>query len=161
MRISRQMAMAGSFAALFAGTASAAAPKLDPADSAAAFKAGGFSQVGKGWSLCPKGGKAEFDVADDMNGDGRPDALIVERNVGCLGGDSEVIAYRLVTKQEDGSWVALLTGTGDAVVRRRKGAWPDVLVGDPVDCRRVFVWKTDRYALDRGETDTGKTCILE
>ena len=65
-------------AAIAGGEAVAARAKLDPADTAAAYKAAGMTQNAKGWSVCPKGGRGgSVEIADDLNGDGQPDALIV------------------------------------------------------------------------------------
>lgn len=101
--------------ALTLGAATAhAAGQLGAADRAAAFKAAGFTQKGPQWRRCddPSAGYEPGTIAEarDLNGDGRPEAVITEGGSQCYG--STGAGYSLVSKQAGGGWKLMSQGTG-------------------------------------------------
>ncbi|MDF3933359.1 hypothetical protein [Pseudomonas citronellolis] len=139
-----------------------AAPTLSPADSAAAFKAAGYTLKGKDWrSDCDDGSPsytpASLDQVADLNGDGRPEALISEGGTACYGATGA--GYSLVSQQADGSWKLVTRGTGMVSFLGSKGVggWPDIEVGGPGFCFPVERWNGKEYAL-HGHQYEGKPC---
>ncbi len=149
--------------ALIAGSAAAAgAPaELSPADTSAAFKAAGFSLKGRQWRQCedpsPAYSPGEIAEVRDLNGDGRPEALITEGGTFCHGHAGA--GYTLVSKQPDGRWKKLAGGTGIASFLPTKGrdGWPDIEVGGPGFCFPVERWNGKAYVLHRHQYE-GKSC---
>ena len=150
-------------AAMFAcsATANGAPARLTPADEAAAFKAAGFTLKGKQWSNCddPTPTYSPGHVAEvrDLNGDGRPDAVITEGGTYCFGHTGA--GYAVVSKQANGSWKKVTGGTGIATFLPSKGrdGWPDIEVGGPGFCFPVERWNGKAYVLNRHEYE-GKPC---
>ena len=150
-------------AALFAcsATANSAPARLTPADEAAAFKAAGFTLKGKQWRNCddPTPTYSPGDVAEvrDLNGDGRPEAVITEGGTYCFGHTGA--AYTVVSKQANGNWKKVTGGTGIATFlpSKGKGGWPDIEVGGPGFCFPVIRWNGREYTLNRHEYE-GKAC---
>lgn len=135
---------------------------LSPADRAAAFKAAGFAQRGGEWRGCDDPGSASYqpgsiETARDLNGDGRPDAMIVESSTVCHGNTGA--GYHLVSKQADGSWRLITSGSGMVTVLPTRGAggWPDLEIGGPGFCFPVERWNGREYALLRRQYQ-GKPC---
>jgi len=88
---------------------------LPAAERAAAFSAGGFTLKDRMWRGCGDPGTPAYspgtlDMVRDLNGDGRPEALIVEESTYCLGATET--GYVLVSKQADGSWRRITGGPG-------------------------------------------------
>jgi hypothetical protein len=143
--------------------AGASPTKLSPADEAAAFKAAGFKQRGKQWrSDCDDPGTPSYtpgaiDRVIDLNGDGRPEALITEGGTHCYGNTGQ--GYFVVTRLADGGWKRVTSGTGIAEFLKTKGAdgWPDLVVGGPGFCFPVQRWDGREYKLQRWEYQ-GKAC---
>ncbi|PKO88068.1 MAG: hypothetical protein CVU18_08460 [Betaproteobacteria bacterium HGW-Betaproteobacteria-12] len=140
----------------------AAAPaSLAPADAAAAFKAAGFKLQGKRWRACddPTPTYEPGAIADvrDLNGDGRPEALITEGGSFCYGNTG--YGYSLVSKQADGRWQLITNGTGilSFLSTRGAGGWPDIEIGGPGFCFPVARWDGRKYALHRHQYN-GKPC---
>src|ERR1044071_2642299 len=86
-----------------------AAGTAPTADQSAIFKAAGFAQSGGVWKSgnCD-GAESEsyspgtIDRYEDLNGDGRPDAVVAEGGAICYGMTG--MHFWLVSKQADGSW---------------------------------------------------------
>ena len=142
------------------GDASAPA-KLQAADEAAAFKAAGFTKRGGTWRNCddptPTSAAGQIDQVTDLNGDGRPEVVIIEGGTYCYGHTSQ--AYWLVSRQADGSWKLMTHNTGIAEFLKTKGAdgWPDISVGGPGFCFPVERWNGRAYRQQRWEYE-GKAC---
>lgn len=154
--------LAAGTVALLYGTASvAAAGKLSAADEAAAFKAAGFKLKGKRWQACddPTPGYSAGVIEDvrDANGDGRPEAVIAEGGSFCYGHTG--YGYSLVSKQADGRWKLVSSGTGILQFLDAKGAggWPDIQIGGPGFCFPVLRWNGRAYVQHRNEYE-GKPC---
>jgi len=140
--------------ALLAPVAAASAPPqvaLSPADAAAAFRAGGFVRVGATWQACGDPGTAGYtpgaiEQVADLNGDGRPEAIITEGSTFCFG--STEVGYTIVSG-----------GPGIVTVLPSRGAdgWPDLEIGGPGFCFPVERWNGTAYALLRHQYE-GKAC---
>jgi hypothetical protein len=142
-------------------TANSAPTSLTPTDQAAAFKAAGFTLKGKQWRNCddPTPTYSPGDIAEvrDLNGDGRPEAVITEGGTYCFGHTGA--GYTVVSKQANGSWKKLTGGTGIATFLPSKGkdGWPDIEVGGPGFCFPVIRWNGSEYTLNRHQYE-GKAC---
>lgn len=137
----------------------ATAQELPPADQAAALKAAGFNGEP---SDCEEQDSASYtapalDVVQDLNGDGRPDALISEGSTACYGMAGQ--GYFLVSQQADGAWKLLASGPGIVTFLPSKGAngWPDIEVGGPGFCFPVLRFDGREYQ-PHGQQYEGKPC---
>lgn len=150
------------FVITLALAAAAATPKLTPADTAAAFRAAGFVRKAGQWRSCDDPGTAGYmpgsvELVQDMNGDGKPEAIITESSSFCFGAAEQ--GYVLVSKQANGSWKKITGGTGMVSVLKTKGAanWPDLSIGGPGFCFPVERWNGKAYALHRFQYE-GRPC---
>ena len=78
-----------------------AQPVLSPADETAAFRAAGFTRAAGQWRACEDPGTDSYspgaiDQVADLNGDGRPEAIISEGSSFCYGMQGS--GYALVSK---------------------------------------------------------------
>lgn len=141
----------------------ASAPALGDTDRRAAFAAAGMKRAGGKWrSDCGDPGTASYSAGDvetvrDLNGDGRPEAVLVEGSVYCYGMTGQ--GYWLVSKRADGTWRLLARGTGILRFLSTKGAggWPDMEVGGPGFCFPIHRFDGRAYRYDRMEYN-GKPC---
>lgn len=130
-------------------TALGAPEKLSPADQSAAFKAAGFKLKGKRWQVCddpsPSYTPGVIDDVRDLNGDGLPEAIISEGGTFCYGNTGA--GYSLVSKQANGGWKLITSGTGMLNILNTKGAgnWPDLEIGGPGFCFPVERWNGRQY----------------
>ena len=158
---------AGRIAMLFAlmltlVAAPAASPPLPVADQAKAFRAAGFTQKRGTWQACGDLGTASYgpgkiETLADLNGDGRPDAVIAEYSSYCFG--AAEAGFTVVSKQADGSWrrITVQTGVARFLPRRPGQTWPDLEVGGPGFCFPVLRWNWQAYAPNRFAYE-GKPC---
>jgi len=135
---------------------------LTPADQAAAFRAAGFKRIAGKWQACGDPGTASYepgriDTVRDINGDGRPDAVITEGGTYCFGNTGT--GYTVVSKQANGSWKQITGGPGIPTFLPRRAAtgWPDIEVGGPGFCFPVERWNGSAYVLNRHQYE-GKPC---
>ena len=147
------------FSAMPAFAVSPAKPGLSPVDRLAAFKAARAVRRGNMWLICadePNPSGAQIDDVRDLNGDGRPDAVITEGGTFCYG--SAEMGYAIVSKQANGSWRLIDGGSGipNFLPTKAKG-WPDMEIGGPGFCFPVHRWNGTGYALHRFQYE-GKTC---
>jgi len=156
--------LAGAFAIILgADVRAAAAPALSPADEAAAFEAAGFARKGAQWrGDCEDPGTASYappviETVRDLNGDGRPEAVIVEGSTFCHGMTGQ--GFQLVSQQADGTWKRMAgeTGVPRVLATRGTGGWPDLEVGGPGFCFPVKRWNGREYYPHRMEYE-GKPC---
>lgn len=149
--------------ALLPAAALAAPPaKLSPADEAAAFRAGGFVREGGQWKACGDPGTMTYspgavESVADLNGDGRPEAILTEGGTYCFGMTGQ--GYTIVSKQANGTWKLITGGTGLVDVLATKGVagWPDLQIGGPGFCFPVERWNGREYVLHRHQYE-GKPC---
>jgi hypothetical protein len=142
----------------------AAGASPPPAEQAAIFKAAGFAQHGKAWKSgnCD-GAESEsyapghIETYRDINGDGRPDAVVIESGAVCYGMTG--MHFWLLSKQANGSWRRMYDETAMADFMRTKGAggWPDIQLGGPGFCFPVVRWNGRAYVRNRFEYE-GKPC---
>ncbi len=138
-----------------------AAAGLSAVDRVAVFKAAGAVRQKNGhWVICtddPDTHGASIDEVRDLNGDGRPEAVVNEGGSFCNGATGT--RFSLVSKQADGSWRGMLASEGMAEFLQTKGkdGWPDVSIGGPGFCFPVMRWNGREYAMNRNEYE-GKRC---
>ena len=145
---------------LFVALALAAA---SPAEEAAIFKAAGFTRAGDKWRTeCDQADSGAYepgriDTYGDLNGDGRPEALVTEGGSFCYGNTGA--GFWLLSKQSDDQWVKLYQSQGIAEFLPTLGAsgLPDISVGGPGFCFPVVRWNGKSFAFNRNEYE-GKAC---
>lgn len=152
-------------AVILTGTAALAAAAelhLSDADKTAAFKAAGFKMTGGRWEGCGDPGTASYEAGAiesvaDLNGDGRPEAVITEGSVFCYGATER--GFTLLSKQGDGTWKTMNSGPGmpNFLATKGAGGWPDIEIGGPGFCFPVERWNGREYRLARHEYK-GKPC---
>lgn len=136
---------------------------LTDVETGVVFQAAGFMQRGGQWrsSTCddptPNYGPGSVDAVADLNGDGRPEAVIIEGGSYCYGNTGQ--GYWLMSQQADGSWRPMSRGTGIVEILTTKGnaGWPDLSIGGPGFCFPVLRWNGQSYAQHRWEYE-GKAC---
>jgi hypothetical protein len=133
---------------------------LTEADKLAVFKAAGAVQRKGMWLMCadePNPGGATIETVRDLNGDGRPEAVVTEGGTFCYG--RAEAGFQLLSKQADGSWRVITGGSGIPQFLKTRGAgnWPDISIGGPGFCFPVERWNGKEYALNRFEYE-GKRC---
>lgn len=158
MWISRTLAVG----LLLAPAIACAQATLSPTDQDAAFKAAGFAKRGGEWRSCDDPGTASYspgaiESVADVNGDGLPEAVIVESSVYCHGAAGT--GFVLVSKQGPGRWRMMSEGSGvvSFLKTRGVGGWPDIQVGGPGFCFPVERWNGREYARVRFEYE-GEAC---
>lgn len=140
-----------------AAAAPKAAPTGGPADRAAAFRAGGFTPTRGRYLACDKSQELAIEVRD-LNGDGRPDAVITDSGLECFGNTGQ--GYVLVTKDASGAWRKLYQNHGipDFQATRGVGGWPDIVNGGPGFCFPVLRWNGSDYAILRWKAEQPGAC---
>ena len=133
---------------------------LTEADRLSVFKAAGAVQRKGMWLMCaddPNPSGATIEVVRDLNGDGRPEAVVTEGGTFCYGMSGT--GFQLLSKQADGRWRVLTGGNGIPEFLKTRGAdgWPDVSIGGPGFCFPVQRWNGKAYTLNRFEYE-GKRC---
>ncbi|MDP2029974.1 MAG: hypothetical protein Q8K12_10095 [Thiobacillus sp.] len=133
---------------------------LGKADQMAVFKAAGAVQKKGMWLMCadePNPSGATIETVRDLNGDGRPEALVTEGGTFCYG--RAEAGYALLSKQTNNSWRVMTGGSGMPSFLKTYGVgnWPDISVGGPGFCFPVQRWNGKEYALHRFEYE-GKRC---
>jgi hypothetical protein len=136
----------------------AAAPTA--AEQAAIYKTAGATRRGAKWVLCaeqpdPEGLRIE--LYRDLNGDGRPEAIVSEGGTFCYG--AQEAGYAVLSKQADGSWRKLTDGAGTAepLATKGVGGYPDLSIGGPGFCFPVQRWNGRAYVNHRFQYE-GKPC---
>lgn len=150
---------------VYAISADAAPPVKKAATTAAdaaIFRAAGFTNKGRYWtSGCDEPGAAytpgQIERVGDLNGDGRPEAVVSESSAFCYGNTGT--AFWLLSQQAGGSWKRIYNEVGIPEYLKTKGVggWPDISVGGPGFCFPVMRWNGTAYALNRSEYE-GKRC---
>jgi hypothetical protein len=145
---------------LLAAMLAASAPA---SDEAAIFKVAGFTRsAGKWHSDCdqPDSGSYEpgvIETYEDLNGDGRPEAVVTEGGTYCYGNTGA--GFWLLSRQPSGAWKILYQSQGIPELLATHGAakMPDISVGGPGFCFVVVRWNGSGYVKNRFEYD-GKPC---
>lgn len=113
-----------------------AAPRLSQAEGLQLFAAAGF-QVGRGTALniCGKPSSPKISYVD-LNGDGRPEAIAVDRNPACYGPPGDW--FTIVMKDRNGRWRAIMRDTGVLTWEEsRTHGWVDVRRSGGQSCDRI------------------------
>lgn len=134
--------------------------KLNATDRTAVFKAAGAVQRGGKWVICtddPRAEGASIEQVQDLNGDGRPEAVVSEGGTYCYGFTG--MGFQLLSKQPNGGWRKMAGDIGIPEFLKTKGAggWPDISVGGPGFCFPVQRWNGRAYVLHRYQYE-GKPC---
>jgi hypothetical protein len=142
----------------------AAAVSVPAAEQAAIFKAAGFARNDGVWKSgnC-KGAESDsyepgaIDTYRDLNGDGRPEAMVTEGGAICYGDTGT--HFWLLSKQASGGWKRIYDETAmpDFLAAKGAGGWPDIVLGGPGFCFPVYRWNGKSYGLNRFEYE-GKRC---
>jgi hypothetical protein len=147
-----------------ASPAAASTAKPSAAGDAAIFRAAGLKQTRRGWeSGCddPSAGAvydpARIEERKDLNGDGRPDAVVTEGGSYCYGNTGT--AFWIVSQQANGTWKLIYNQPGIAEFLKTKGVggWPDILAGGPGFCFPELRWNGTTYKINRYSYE-GKAC---
>jgi hypothetical protein len=140
-----------------------AAATVPASESSAIFTAAGFKLAGKEWRTdCyqPDGGSYEpgqLESYGDLNGDGRPEAIVTEGGTFCYGNTGT--GFWLLSKQASGKWKVLYQSQGIAEFMKSVGAdkMPDISVGGPGFCFPVVRWDGREFRVNRHQYE-GKPC---
>jgi hypothetical protein len=129
----------------------------------ALFRAADIQPIGGGkWSGCPDDpsghSEAEVSMVRDLNGDDRPEALILDGGTFCYGHVG--VGSTVLTKTATGSWKVLYTNQGfvNFLVSRGTDGFPDIEAGLPGFCFPYFRWNGQEYELIARLSDEGKAC---
>lgn len=133
---------------------------LPAAEHAAIFKAAEAKLIRGKWVICtdePQQQGATIDEIRDLNGDGRPEAVVSEGGTFCHGAAGT--GFTLLSKQADGSWRKITGDSGmpEFLATKGVGGWPDISVGGPGFCFPVQRWNGKAYVLNRFAYG-GKAC---
>ncbi len=144
------------------GQPAPAGAKLNAADRIAVFKAAGAVQRGGKWIICkddPQAEGASIDDVRDLNGDGRPEAVVSEGGTYCYGMTGQ--GFTLLSRQANGGWKVITGDIGipEFMKTRGVGGWPDISVGGPGFCFPVQRWNGKAYVVQRHEYE-GKPCRM-
>jgi hypothetical protein len=126
-----------------APVATAPAKGLTADDRTAIFRAAGATKTSFGWSLCPEDSLREaatIEEKGDLNGDGRPDVVVVQSGTFCYGMTG--MGFALVSKQANGSWQTVPGAGGQGIpeflTTKGTGGWPDIEIGGPGFCFPIW-----------------------
>ncbi len=130
------MALTG--ASAFAGLA----PKMSQAEGLQLFEAGGFKVAGgKAINVCGTPSTPKFTYLD-LNGDGAPEAVVVDKNPSCYDGAGDW--FTVLAKGRDGRWRAIARDSGALTWEpTRTGGWLDARVVS--NCARIWKYAGDGY----------------
>jgi hypothetical protein len=110
-------------------------PAFTPAETAAIYRAAGFTVEGSKVIGCdatdPGWPRSSFFIeAVDLNADGKAEAIVTEGNIACYGGDEQ--GFNVLAQNPDGTWRRLAAGSGaTAVLKTRHMGWLDIEYGGP------------------------------
>jgi hypothetical protein len=113
---------------LLAGTApTEAQQRLAPADALQLAQAAGFRYVNNELlNVCGKPAAPRFAFLD-LNGDGRPEAVVIDNNAGCYGPPGDW--FSILVRGSNGQWRALLREVGTVQWERtRSRGWLDAWI---------------------------------
>lgn len=137
------------------------AAALAPAQFAAIMLAGGYKHVGREWQGCEGSTKvtpAEVEFRD-LNGDGRPEAIVSEGGTECFG--MAGTGFQIL-RPVPGGWQSMtnagaVTGIPDWKKTRGVDGYPDIIVGGPGFCFPVERFNGHAYDLIGFEYE-GRPC---
>lgn len=129
----------------------------NPADREAAFRAAGFPAVRGKHLACDKSQEATIDIRD-LNGDGRPDAVVSDFGTECYGSTEQ--GFVIVTKEANGTWRKFFGNQGvpTFLTTRGAGGWPDIENGGPGFCHPIQRWNGADYVNIRWKAEQPGAC---
>ncbi|CAI3156052.1 hypothetical protein MWMV17_MWMV17_03018 [Acinetobacter calcoaceticus] len=142
---------------LINSTLFAQAVQIPKSEVASIFKAADFKKTKHGWKgNCDTG---EIIIYQDLNGDGRKDAVIQDSSSMCYGNTG--VGYHIISQQKDGKWKQLFSDSGIPTFLKTKGkdGWLDIENGGPGFCFAIYRWNGKEYIVNRYEYQ-GKACQL-
>jgi len=150
-------ALASTIALAAGGAEAQTTPIGSAADRAAAFQAAGFTPTRGKYLACDPRSELGIEIRD-LNGDGRPDAVITNYGTECFGNTGQ--GYVLVTRDPGGAWRRLYEDQGipDFQSTRGMGGWPDIVNGGPGFCFPVLRWNGKDYAIIRWKAESPGAC---
>ena len=105
---------------------------------------------GKAWKGCEGSSSVDKDGVEikDLNGDGRPEAVITDSGTDCYGNAGQGFT---VLRAVPGGWKTMAQETGIPMFLDEHGAqnYPDIEVGGPGTCFPVERWNGKSYRLAR------------
>ena len=140
------------------------AATVPPAEASASFSAAGFVRHGTEWRTRDCEGMegasyspGRIEEYRDINGDGRPEAIVNEGSAICYGMTG--MHFWLMSKQANGTWRLIHRATAMPAFLTAKGAsgWPEIELGGPGFCFPVLRWNGRAYAHHRYQYE-GKPC---
>ena len=139
--------------ALLIGLAAATAPTS--AERAAIFKAAGFTPTAGKYLMCDGQTPLGLEL-HDVNGDGRPEAIVLDGGLDCYG--STEAGFVLLTRSAAGKWGKLYDSPGvPTFLKTKANGWPELEVGGPGFCFPVLRWTGRTFARHRMHYE-GKPC---
>lgn len=139
------------------------AKALSTADRDALFRAAEMQPIGGGkWTGCvdDSSGRSEAQVAmvQDINGDGRPEAMIRDGGTYCNG--MAGVNSTVLTRDASGAWRIIYSNQGfvNFLVSRGTDGFPDIEAGLPGFCFPYFRWNGQEYEMIARLSDEGKAC---
>ena len=141
--------------------AAAVAAEAPPVERAKIFRAAGFQQRNGRWEGCGDPGTASYGPGKiehygDVNGDGRPEAVVVESSVYCYGHTGT--GFVLLTRSAAAAWRKLHDSEGVATfLKTRANGWPELEIGGPGFCFPVLRWSGKAFVTHR-HAYSGKRC---
>jgi hypothetical protein len=131
---------------------------LTEADKAAAFRALGFKPVGRLWKRCEEETPTTsfrpgaIEEVLDLNGDGRPEAVVTENSMYCHG--QEGSWFGIASKEASGSWRQVLETDGVFVaLATRANGWREVMAGGPGFTHPVLRYNGKQYVWNRDQRE--------
>jgi len=129
----------------------AQATKLSPTDEDAAFQTAGYKFIDEQWiSDCydpdmPSSSPGTIELVRDLNGDGSPEAVIIDSGTSCHGNTG--VGFSIVSEQTNGVWKLILSKSGIPRLLETNGVhgWPDIEIGGPGFCHGVWQWEGTNY----------------
>ena len=136
-------------------------PVLSPAENAAIFRAAGARLIAGKWVMCagePNPEGATIQTVKDINGDGRPDAIVTENGSYCYGAAGT--GFKIVSRQAKGGWTLIAGGAGvpEFVGVPAIDGWPDLSIGGPGFCFPIQFWNKRAYVTYKYAYQ-GKPCL--
>jgi hypothetical protein len=140
-----------------AASSAVAQTPVTPADREAAFRAAGFPAVRGKHPACDKSQAAQIEIRD-LNGDGRPDAVVSDFGDYCYGATEQ--GFVIVTKDAAGAWRKFYNSPGIPTFQTTRGAggWLDVEIGGQGFCHPIARWNGKDYITVRMHAEEPGAC---
>jgi hypothetical protein len=84
----------------------------------------------------------------DLNGDGKPEAIVTEGGTACYGNTGQ--GFHLLTQTGPGAWKVVYSSPGiPEFLATKANGWPEVEVGGPGFCFPILRWDGKTYVFNR------------